>query len=144
MKNKETGFVMGIETIADGNEIIAIIVHGNAPISGNNFFTKEGDPLQFGVNVYETGYESRPHVHVMPETMICNSQEMLHVDSGKLELSLFTKDGIYLCSRVLISGDSVFFASGGHGIKFMEPTKIIEVKQGPYLGVSKDKKFIKT
>jgi hypothetical protein len=30
---------------------------------------------------------------------------------------------------------------GGHGFKVLEPTRIIEVKQGPYLGESRDKVF---
>lgn len=133
---------MDIETIRDGEEVIAIIVSGRATLSGNNFFTRNGDPLQFGVNLYEAGYESFPHVHIMKETLINNSQEMLHIDHGKLELTLFTTGGKCLCKRILSGGDSVFFAGGGHGVKFIEPTKIIEAKLGPYEGVDKDKKLI--
>lgn len=133
---------MDVETIRDGDQVVAIIVSGRATLSGNNFFTKDSDPLQFGVNLYEKGYESLPHVHIMKETLINNPQEMLHIDSGKLELTLFTERGKHLCSRVLSDGDSVFFAGGGHGVKIIEPTKIIEAKLGPYEGVDRDKRLI--
>jgi hypothetical protein len=39
----------------------------------------------------------------------------------------------------LCAGDIVLLASGGHGFEVLEDTKIVEVKQGPYDGKSKDK-----
>lgn len=133
---------MDVERVTDGEEVIAIIVRKDARLSGNNFFSKDSYPLQFGVNLYESGYESRPHVHVAQNTTISNVQEMLHIDSGMVELDLFAENGGHICSRTLTSGDSVFFAGGGHGVKIIEPTKIIEIKQGPYFGAESDKRYI--
>lgn len=133
---------MGVERIRDGDSLIAIIVRGNAALSGRNFFSEDDDPLQFGVNFYEMGAESKPHIHIEHETVVTQSQEMLHIDSGKLELSLFSEDGRPLGVSILNGGDSVFLVKGGHGIRMIEPTKIIEVKQGPYYGVGTDKRFI--
>jgi hypothetical protein len=41
-------------------------------------------------------------------------------------------------SRVLLTGDVILLAGGGHGFEMLEETEIIEVKQGPYDG-DKDK-----
>ena len=36
----------------------------------------------------------------------------------------------YLESRVLVQGDVLLLAFGGHGFEMLEPTEMIEVKQG--------------
>jgi hypothetical protein len=41
---------------------------------------------------------------------------------------------VYLESRILSAGDVILLAFGGHGFEMLEPTEIIEVKQGPYAG----------
>ncbi|MCX6327803.1 MAG: hypothetical protein NT144_14345, partial [Bacteroidia bacterium] len=40
----------------------------------------------------------------------------------------------YLESRLLIQGDVILLAAGGHGFEMIEPSEIIEIKQGPYVG----------
>ena len=40
----------------------------------------------------------------------------------------------YLESRILVSGDVILLAFGGHGFEMIDDTEIIEVKQGPYAG----------
>lgn len=42
----------------------------------------------------------------------------------------------------LLTGDTIFLVDGGHGFEMLEDTKIIEVKQGPYLGKDEDKRMI--
>ena len=37
-------------------------------------------------------------------------------------------------SRILYTGDVILLSDGGHGFKMLEPSEIIEVKQGPYCG----------
>lgn len=41
---------------------------------------------------------------------------------------------MYLESRVLVAGDVILLATGGHGFEMLEPSELIEVKQGPYPG----------
>ena len=43
--------------------------------------------------------------------------------------------------KILSKGDIIILFQGGHGFKILEETKIIEIKQGPYVE-SKDKKII--
>jgi len=46
-----------------------------------------------------------------------------------------------LQSRVIMAGDVILLASGGHGFTMLEPTEMIEVKQGPYVGESDKTRF---
>lgn len=47
----------------------------------------------------------------------------------------------YLESTVLESGDVILFACGGRGFEMLEPTKMSEIKRGPYEGESDKTRF---
>jgi hypothetical protein len=48
----------------------------------------------------------------------------------------------YLESTILEAGDIILLAFGGHGFEMLEPTEIIEVKQGPYAGDADKTRFV--
>ncbi len=50
-------------------------------------------------------------------------------------------DRTYLESRILLPGDVVLLAHGGHGFVMLEPSEMIEVKQGPYAGEQDKERF---
>lgn len=62
------------------------------------------------------------------------TNEVLFVKSGKVRVDFYGDDRNYLESRILEQGDVILLASGGHGFEMLEPTEMIEVKQGPYAG----------
>ena len=43
---------------------------------------------------------------------------------------------------MLYPGDVILLADGGHGFKMLEPSEIIEVKQGPYCGEQDKVRFM--
>jgi hypothetical protein len=47
----------------------------------------------------------------------------------------------YIESRIINSGDFLLLASGGHGFEMLEPTEMIEIKQGPYAGETDKTRF---
>ena len=47
----------------------------------------------------------------------------------------------YIESTIIKAGDIVFLPYGGHGLKCLEAVEMIEVKQGPYLGVNDKERF---
>ena len=47
----------------------------------------------------------------------------------------------YLESRILRPGDVVLLGHGGHGFSMLEPSEMIEVKQGPYAGEQDKERF---
>ena len=67
--------------------------------------------------------------------------EVLFIKSGSIELDFFGEEKNLLETRVLKKGDVVILMRGGHGIKVLENSEILEVKQGPYLDVN-DKDII--
>ena len=119
---------------------LAIIARKNLKVDGVNFFTPEDYPLQLGVSLYKKGGKIRPHLHVPIRRVIGITQEMLHIDKGKVRIIFYSDKKEEVASSILTSGDTVIL-SGGHGIEVLEDTKIIEVKQGPYMGVEKEKLF---
>jgi hypothetical protein len=56
-------------------------------------------------------------------------------------LDLYTDDQVLLCSREVVSGDVVLLLSGGHGFHLLEDTVLLEVKQGPYVGLQEKELF---
>jgi mannose-6-phosphate isomerase-like protein (cupin superfamily) len=62
------------------------------------------------------------------------TQEVLFIKSGKVRVDFYSNEQVYLESRILNQGDVILLSDGGHGFKMLEPSEIIEVKQGPYCG----------
>jgi mannose-6-phosphate isomerase-like protein (cupin superfamily) len=66
---------------------------------------------------------------------------VLFVKSGKVRVDFYDDDQTYLDSRILETGDVLLLAYGGHGFEMLEPTEMIEVKQGPYAGEQDKTRF---
>jgi mannose-6-phosphate isomerase-like protein (cupin superfamily) len=66
------------------------------------------------------------------------TKEVIFIRSGKVRIDFYDDGQTYLESRILTPGDVVLLARGGHGFEMLEPSEMIEVKQGPYAG-EKDK-----
>ena len=130
-----------IEKIKDGNEEIAIIISKNSFEEGVKFITSEAYPLQFGLLKYKKGDSASPHIHPNISRVIIHSQEIIHIEKGKIKLDIFNSEGKLVTSRVLGMGTSVFFICGGRGWTALEESEIIEIKQGPFLG-AKDKMLL--
>lgn len=105
------------------------------------FITPSEYPLQFGIMNYSKGESAPAHKHPNIQRVITRSQEAIHVIEGKIKLDIFNSEGKHLKSKIIEAGDSAFFVQGGRGWTAVEDTKMIEVKQGPYLG-EKDKVLI--
>jgi hypothetical protein len=127
---------------ADG-KTIAIIVREDFEKDGANFMSQEEYPLQLGVSRYKKGAEIQSHRHLHKKIVIDKIQEVVHFESGKALVNLYDLNGAKFKSLELSMGDTIFFVDGGHGFIMLEDTKLIEVKQGPYLGKGKDKMMIK-
>jgi hypothetical protein len=125
--------------ISPGGIIIAIVVKADYAKNGVNFLSNEDFPLQLGVSCYKQGDKIKPHLHIDKQLLINKIQEIVHLEKGKTNVSLYDINGEELESIELSKGDTIFFIDGGHGFTMLEDTKLIEVKQGPYFGKEKDK-----
>jgi mannose-6-phosphate isomerase-like protein (cupin superfamily) len=69
------------------------------------------------------------------------TKEVLFIRSGRVRVDFYTEQQAYIESTVLEAGDVILLAYGGHGFEMLEPSEIIEVKQGPYVGEQDKTRF---
>jgi hypothetical protein len=139
MKDRQNGSEDAmIERIQSGTINIAIIVKAGFGKEGIEFFTPDDFSQQLAYMNRPAGYRIQPHVHNEVHRDVFLTLEVLFIKSGKVKIDFYDNERSPVCDRVLETGDVILLASGGHGFTMLEPTEMIEVKQGPYAG-DKDK-----
>ena len=123
-----------IEYIKLGNVLLALIIRVEFSKEGIEFFTNDSASQQLGYMNRPEGYEIKPHRHNLVQREVHLTQEVLFIKSGKIRVDFYSNHQEYLESRILNQGDVILLSDGGHGFKMLEPSEIIEVKQGPYCG----------
>jgi len=127
-----------IESINHQDKLLAIIIRHDYHEDGIKFVTPDGAILQVGYMSHPAGHKIKPHVHQSFERITLDTQEVIFIKSGKVCVNFYSNEKVFLKSRVLIKGDWVILMNGGHGFDVLEPSIMIEVKNGPYAG-DKDK-----
>ena len=69
------------------------------------------------------GYVIEPHVHNIVQREVKLMKEVLLIRSGKVRVDFYDDDRNYLESRILLKGDVILLALGGHGFEMLEPTR---------------------
>lgn len=123
-----------IERIVDHGQELALILRASTPVEGIRFYTTDDATLQVGHMLRPDGYEIVPHLHVPVERAVSYTQEVLFIKKGRVQVDFYDEQKSYLKSRVLEAGDVVLLARGGHGLRMLQESEIVEVKQGPYVG----------
>lgn len=119
---------------ADSTRLLAIVLRTSYSSQGIQFFTPGDFSQQLGYMKRPEGYVIPPHVHNPVAREVEYTKEVLFIKSGRVRVDFYDDDQTYLESRVLETGDVILLAYGGHGFEMLEPTEMIEVKQGPYAG----------
>ena len=130
-----------IERIFDGNIELAIILRATYSIPGIKFLTPNSYSQQLGYMNRPTGYVVSPHIHNPVTREVAYTKEVLFIKSGKVRVDFYDENKSYLESKILLSGDVILLAFGGHGFEMLETSEIIEVKQGPYAGEADKTRF---
>lgn len=123
-----------IERIVNKEQELAIIIRHSFRKDGIEFFTPGTYSQQIGYMNRPAGYVISPHVHNPVAREVQYTKEVLLIKSGRLRVDFYSEEQEYLESAILETGDVIMLAYGGHGFEMLEPTEIIEVKQGPYAG----------
>ena len=110
----------------------ALFICGRPVVEGAKFFTQNADEFQVGVFEREKGYEVKAHQHPPRQETITRTTEFLYVEKGKAEVTVFDEDWNVLQKQTVGAGDFLVFFRGGHHLVMLEPTRLVEVKQGPY------------
>ncbi len=133
----------GCKVIKDSKSVYAIIIPSSVKVEDINFITDSNSSLQVGVSQYKEKDEVKAHKHPSWPRKIVETQEVLFVRQGEIQVSVYNEKGQDISNPKLSSGDVIYFVSGGHRLNPLSNTQIIEVKQGPYQGKNTDKKFLK-
>ena len=130
-----------VDEIVHEGRMLALILRAGYRAEGIRFFTPDGFSQQLGYMNRPQGYVIPPHVHNPVARSVEYTKEVLFIRSGKVRVDFYDDAQRYLESRILDAGDVILLAFGGHGFEMLEPTEMIEVKQGPYAGDSDKTRF---
>lgn len=116
-----------------GNQLF---IHVRLSGKKTEFVTKDDFLLQIGRLVFEKNYVAKKHKHVLNVRRIPYTAEVLIVQSGRLQYFIWDYDNIELLLKrgIAIADDILILGKVAHSFRSLTNTKIIEVKQGPYLG----------
>jgi mannose-6-phosphate isomerase-like protein (cupin superfamily) len=130
-----------IENVLHSEKTLAVILYADFKKEGIHFFTSGEFSQQLGYMNRPQGYVIPPHVHNSVPREVQFTKEVLFIKSGKVRVDFYDEEQNYLQSRILNQGDVILLAYGGHGFEMLEPSEIIEVKQGPYAGEADKTRF---
>jgi mannose-6-phosphate isomerase-like protein (cupin superfamily) len=123
-----------IERLENDGVELAIIVRRSFTKDGVEFVTPGTYSQQLGYMKRPAGHIIEPHVHNPVTRQVEFTKEVLFIRSGRVRVDFYSDEQSYLESTILVAGDVILLARGGHGFEMLEETEIIEVKQGPYAG----------
>ena len=134
---------MKTEKIMNDDLILAIIIRNTDWEEKLNFVSSEGDYQQVGIWGYNKGEKLASHIHLFKPREVLRTQEVVFVKDGRIRADIYTENEDFLKSVELGKGDTIILLNGGHGYEILEDgTKVLEVKNGPYVGADEDRKRI--
>lgn len=130
-----------IERIISGDQEIAIIIRNSYDDEGIKFVTDSSYSQQLAYMHHPKGHEIVPHFHNRVERTVHYTQEVLVIKEGKLQVDFYHDNREFYMSKVLEAGDIILLCAGGHGFEVLEDVKMVEIKQGPYIGEQDKTRF---
>ena len=128
-----------IKEIIHKNRLYALIIKETYQNKkGISFFTKDNANQQIGFMSHPKNYKIKPHIHQKRKTKIFITSEVIILQKGKLRVDFYDTKKKYLFSVVIKKNQIIMLVHGGHGFKVLEPVKMLEIKQGPFVS-NKDK-----
>jgi hypothetical protein len=123
--------------------LFAVVITPEDFKPGVHFVSPMEWPLQLGLLMHPEGHNIAPHRHRTHQERIINStQEFLLVVSGRVAVDFYNAQGQAFHTEILSAGEALLHAQGGHGFRWLEPSRVLEIKQGPYCGKDEDKQPI--
>lgn len=129
-----------MEIIKKGDNIISIVYRENEWTKGLNFFTPDSLFIQAGSWCYSAGTELAAHEHKICPRETVKTHELIYIKKGAIKVTLFDNERCFHKEFILRAGDTAVMVDGGHGYTILEDdTEVLEVKNGPFISVEKDK-----
>ena len=109
---------------------------------GLSFVTTDDKFLQLGIWNYEKGHNLPAHFHNEFERSSFKTNEFVFVMKGSIECNLYTEDGSFIESVIVGANEGILMHEMSHEYNIIEDSIILESKNGPFMGVEKDKTVI--
>lgn len=123
-----------IRRIEQSGITYAIIFRKDIEVENSmRFPTSNENALQVGFFERPAGYASPPHRHIPRTLTIEHPAEFLSIEQGKVAVTVFDEEWQTVGEREISAGECIVFLRGGHSLTVLEPARILEVKQGPYI-----------
>ena len=120
-----------MEKIFYNNTLIAIRIknfkNGIIPL------TDPTQPLQIIAHKRNVGSHTKAHTHKPMERTTQSLQECLVVLKGKIKVDFYTPAQKLFKYIYVSAGQTIIFMNGGHAVHILEDTKLIEIKNGPFI-----------
>lgn len=130
------------EEIKDKKKVLVLILRNGEFPSGLNFYTRDKDFVQVATWNYNKGKKTSLHSHKIVDRVANWTQEVIYVKKGKVKAEIYTDNDKFYKEVILNSGDIAIIFAGGHIFEVLEDnTQVLEIKNGPYLGLKKDKRI---
>jgi len=129
-----------MHTIESNGAILAKHIKDEDISSGLSFFSEDDEFVQVGCWKYDSNQILPPHIHNKVERIINRTCEVLYIIQGKIKAKIYDLEGSLVEELVVQSGEILILLESGHGYEILEDgTKVLEVKNGPYLGAEIDR-----
>lgn len=130
-----------IKEIRKNNEILARHITCDEIKEGLSFFSNDNEYIQVGSWNYNKGKELLKHIHNEVTREVRRTQEVLYIITGKIEAKIYDLEKSLIETIIVNEGDILILLESGHGYKVLEEgTKVLEIKNGPYLGAEIDRR----
>lgn len=125
------------------NKVVARLISANDINEGLNFYSNDEEFIQVGAWSYNKDKDLLAHIHNEVDRTVNRTCEVLYVISGRLQATIYSLDEVEIANFNVETGEILVLLECGHGYKILEDnTKVIEIKNGPYLGAEIDRRRI--
>lgn len=132
---------MNVKEIRKDNTILARLVRAEDWNEGLGFYSNDEEVIQVGTWQYNKGKQLMKHIHNEVERVVLRTNEVLYIVSGQIKAFIFDLDEHLIEEVVVNEGDTLILLDCGHGYEILaDNTKVIEIKNGPYLGAETDRR----
>ncbi len=133
-----------MQKITKENSVYAIYEKIKNTKKNATWYSLDSDFIQVQKMNYDRGKIFRKHAHKIYDRISYRTQECFVLIKGKFKAEIFDEYGVYIDKFILSSpGDVLICLKGYHKFEILDDdTVLFEIKNGPYLGVEKDKEFM--
>ena len=127
------------EIVKDGLLLARHILPGDFR-KGLAFYSQDQEFLQVGTWRYDQGKHLCAHIHNVAPREIDRTHEVVIVVQGAMAARIFDEERELVETVTVRRGEMLILVNGGHEYTILEDdTRILEIKNGPFLGREIDK-----